>query len=399
MFRRQSSHRSRPYQNFRKPMQKSRRVTGSNIDINKLINKVSDESTVKTADQPIIHSFRDFKVDPRVLANIMRRGYAIPTPIQDQAIPFGLEGKDVIGLANTGTGKTAAFLVPLINKMLADRSQKALILAPTRELAQQTSEEMREFAMGLNLFAVLCIGGTNIMHQIKMLRRPHNFVIGTPGRLIDLIKRKLIRPETFKNVVVDESDRMVDMGFIKDIRFILEKLPRERQSFCFTATLDAEVEGLVRQFLRDPVKVSVKMRSTPANVRQDIIRVPQDKHAKMNILVEHLAKPGFDKVLVFGRTKHGVEKVARALYACGIKADSIHGNKTQNYRMKALAKFKKGEIKVLVATDVAARGLDINNVSHVINFDIPATYDDYVHRIGRTGRAEKSGIALTFVSG
>ncbi len=399
MYRNRSRSHSRPYQNSRKPMQKSRRVTGSSININQLISRVSDESAVKTTEQEVTHSFNDFKVDSRVLANIMRRGYTTPTPIQDQAIPFGLEGKDVIGLANTGTGKTAAFLVPLINKMLADRSQKALILAPTRELAQQTSEELREFAMGLNLFAVLCIGGTNIMQQIKMLKRPHNFVIGTPGRLIDLIKRKLIRLETFKNVVVDESDRMVDMGFIKDIRFILEKLPRERQSFCFTATLDAEVEGLVRQFLRNPVKVSVKMRDTAANVRQDIIRVPQDKQAKIRVLVEHLAKPGFNKVLVFGRTKHGVEKVAKALHACGIKADSIHGNKTQSYRMKALAKFKKGEIKVLVATDVAARGLDINNVSHVINFDIPATYDDYIHRIGRTGRAEKSGTALTFVSG
>jgi len=380
-------------------MQKSRRVTGSTIDINQLINRVNNESAVQTADQEIIHRFSDFAVDPRVLNNIIRRGYLVPTPIQDQAIPVGLQGRDVIGLANTGTGKTAAFLVPLINKMLADRSQKALILAPTRELAQQTSDELREFAMGLNLFSVLCIGGSNIVHQIKRLASPHNFIIGTPGRIIDLIKRKRIRLEIFKNVVLDESDRMVDMGFIHDIRFILEKLPHQRQSFCFTATLDKQVENLVRQFLHDPVKVSVKMRDTAANVRQDIIRVPQDKNARLNILIEYLGKPGYDKVLVFGRTKHGVEKVAKALYACGIKADSIHGNKTQNYRQKALTKFKKGEIKVLVATDVAARGLDINNVSHVINFDIPANYDDYIHRIGRTGRADRSGTALTFVSG
>lgn len=384
---------------FRRPMQKSRRSFGSTININLLINKVNDEALLKPVEQVIKHQFADFKIDPRIKNNIKQKGYLTPTPIQDQAIPAGLEGKDVIGLANTGTGKTAAFLVPLLNKMLDNRSQKAIILAPTRELALQINDELREFAKGFGISSVLCTGGSNIMFQIRMLRQPFNFIIGTPGRIIDLLDRKNLFLDRFQNVVLDEADRMVDMGFINDIRMILGKLPPVRQSFFFTATLEPKVEELIRQFTHSPVKISVKNRDTAVNVDQDIVRVPQDNKAKLNILIEHLRKPGFDKVLVFGRTKHGVEKVAQALFTAGIKSDSIHGNKSQNYRIKALQRFKKGEVKVLVATDVAARGLDISAVSHVINFDIPATYDDYVHRIGRTGRADRKGIALTFVSG
>ena len=364
-----------------------------------LINKVNDEALLKPVEQVIKHKFSDFKIDPRIMNNIKLKGYLTPTPIQDQAIPPGLEGKDVIGLANTGTGKTAAFLVPLLNKMLGNRMQKAIILAPTRELALQINDELREFAKGFNISSVLCTGGSNIMFQIRMLKQHFNFIIGTPGRIMDLMDRRQLFLDRFQNVVLDEADRMVDMGFINDIRMILGKLPAERQSFFFTATLDAKVEELIRQFTKNPVKISVKNRDTAVNVDQDIVRVPQDNKAKLNILIEHLRKPGFDKVLVFGRTKHGVEKVAQALFTAGIKSDSIHGNKSQNYRIKALQRFKKGEVKVLVATDVAARGLDISAVSHVINFDIPATYDDYVHRIGRTGRADQKGIALTFVSG
>lgn len=380
-------------------MQKSRRVQGTTININQLISKVNDETVLKTVEQVIQHKFEDFQMDPRIKNNVKQKGYLTPTPIQDQTIPHGLAGKDVIGLANTGTGKTAAFLIPLLNKMLDNRSQKALILAPTRELALQINDELRDFGKGFNLNSILCIGGSNIMFQIRMLKHPHNFIIGTPGRILDLIDRRLLKLEQFQNVVLDEADRMVDMGFINDIRTILGKMPQQRQSFFFTATLDNKVEELIRQFTKEPVKISVKMRDTAANVDQDIVRVPQDNSAKLRILIEHLAKPGFDKVLVFGRTKHGVEKVAKALLTSGIKSDSIHGNKSQNYRQKALIRFKRGEVKVLVATDVAARGLDINGVSHVINFDIPATYDDYVHRIGRTGRADCKGIALTFVSG
>lgn len=370
----------------------------STIDIRLLINKVNDEALVKAPEHVIKHKFEDFKIDPRIKQNIKQKGYLTPTPIQDQAIPPGLEGKDVIGLANTGTGKTAAFLVPLLNKMLTNRASRALILAPTRELAVQIQEELHEFAKGLNLYSVLCIGGSNIMQQIRGLRHHHNFVIGTPGRIIDFLKRKVLHLDYFDNVVLDEADRMVDMGFINDIRFILSKLPFVRQSFFFTATLESKVEELIRQFLKNPVKISVKMRNTSANIDQDILNVPRDPKEKLKILIDLLAKPDFDKVLIFGRTKHGVEHVVRDLLRCGIKAESIHGNKSQNQRQRALQKFKKGEVQVLMATDVAARGLDISAVSHVINYDLPATYDDYVHRIGRTGRADKRGKALTFVS-
>ncbi|MBI5754033.1 DEAD/DEAH box helicase [Candidatus Peregrinibacteria bacterium] len=370
----------------------------STIDVRLLMNKVNSEAIIKEPEQIIKHKFEDFKIDPRIKSNIKMKGYMCPTPIQDQAIPVGLEGRDVIGLANTGTGKTAAFLIPLLNKMLNNRASRAIILAPTRELAMQIQDELREFAKGFNLNSVLCIGGSNIMQQIRGLKSHHNFVIGTPGRIIDFLKRKLLHLDYFDNVVLDEADRMVDMGFINDIRFILSKLPFVRQSFFFTATLEPKVEELIRQFLKNPVKISVKIRNTAANIEQDIVHVPQDRMEKLKVLVSLLNQPDFDKVLIFGRTKHGVEHVVRDLLRCGIKAESIHGNKSQNQRQRALQKFKKGEIQVLMATDVAARGLDISGVSHVINYDLPATYDDYVHRIGRTGRADKRGKALTFVT-
>lgn len=382
----------------RGPMKKSGRMIGTTINVNQLINKVNDEAFIKPTEHVIKHQFKDFPLDQRLQHNIDLKGYISPTPIQDQSIPVGLEGRDVIGIANTGTGKTAAFLIPIINKMLADRSQKALIMAPTRELAVQIGDELKEFARGLNLHAVLCIGGSDIRRQAQMIRSPFNFIIGTPGRLIDLYDRRLLHLDRFQNVVLDEADRMVDMGFINDMRLILGKLPAARQSFFYTATLEPKVEDLIRQFMNSPVKVSVKVRDTSANIEQDIVRVPHDKNAKMDILIELLKRPGFDKVLVFGRTKFGVEKISRALIAAKLRADSIHGDKSQNYRQRALQKFKKGEVQILCATDVAARGLDINGVSHVINFDIPATYDDYVHRIGRTGRADRKGIALTFVT-
>ncbi|MBU1019100.1 MAG: DEAD/DEAH box helicase [Patescibacteria group bacterium] len=367
------------------------------MDINLLINKANNESSIETPDNPIKHQFDDFKIDSRLKNNITSKGYLSPTPIQDETIPVGLEGRDVIGIANTGTGKTAAFLIPLINKMLINGSHQALIVTPTRELAFQINEEFKEFAKGFGLTSALCIGGTNLRVQQRMFNRPINFVIGTPGRIIDLLNRKVFSLSRFHNVVLDEADRMVDMGFIKDIRLILGKLPTERQSFFFTATLEAKVEELIRQFMNNPIKVSVKIRQTPTNIEQDIVHVPSGKTAKQNILIELLKKPEFEKVLVFCRTKHGANKVVKALHERRIRSNAIHGNKSQNYRLKALDDFKKNAIQVLVATDVAARGLDISSVSHVINFDIPATYDDYVHRIGRTGRADKLGKALTFV--
>lgn len=374
------------------------RIKGTTIRLDQLINRVNKDESTAVEVIEIKHKFIDFGFDPRLQKNVDARNYKLPTPIQDQSIPVGLSGRDVIGIANTGTGKTAAFLLPLINKMLHDRNEKAIILAPTRELAQQILDELIEFSRGLNLQAVLAIGGASINAQARAIRMPFNFLIGTPGRVIDLFERRLLHLDRFQNVVLDEADRMVDMGFINDMKLILGKVAKNRQSYFFTATMENKVEDLIRQFLNSPVKISVKVRDTAKNIEQDIVRVPSDVAGKIAKLAELLRTPEFSKTIVFGRTKHGVEKISKALYNFGIRSDSIHGDKTQAYRQKALNRFKSGEVDVLLATDVAARGLDIKEVSHVINFDLPSNYDDYVHRIGRTGRADKKGMAITFVS-
>lgn len=341
------------------------------------------------------NNFSDFLVAGRIKINVANKGYTIPTPIQDQVIPLVLEGRDVIGLANTGTGKTGAFLIPLINKALYNRSEKVLILAPTRELAVQINDELKIFAEGMNIFSVLCIGGTGLAFQIAGLRKSHDFVIGTPGRIKDLKNQGKLNLALYNNIVLDEVDRMMDMGFINDMRFIISHLPGRRQSLFFSATLPKEVIPLAQAFLRNPVTVSVKSQETAQNIEQDIIRI--NGRNKVDVLHDLLAQEGFDKVLVFGRTKWGMEKLLKILMQRGFKVAAIHGNKNQNQRQRALDQFKREEIQVLLATDVASRGLDIEDVTHVINYDQPASYEDYIHRIGRTGRADKKGKALTFV--
>ncbi len=364
-----------------------------NIDVSRFVNKA-----VITEDAPHFvpeHSFADFHVDQRLKVNIIARGYETPTPIQDRAIPHVLRGFDVVGIANTGTGKTAAFLIPLIDKMLRNPKENVLVIVPTRELATQIEEEFRAFAKGLTLFSIICIGGTNIGRQIRDLRHNYRVVIGTPGRLKDLAERRAISLAKFTTVVLDEADRMLDMGFIHDIKHLLAFLPPMRHTLFFSATLSREIGALISQFLREPITISVKTAETATSVEQDIVRVGGKD--KLSVLHDLLIQPGYEKVLIFGRTKHGVEKLSKLLAARGFKAASIHGNKTQSHRQKALDLFKKSHVQVLVATDVAARGIDVSGVSHVINYDIPSTYEDYVHRIGRTGRAGKKGKALTFV--
>ncbi|MBP7842444.1 DEAD/DEAH box helicase [Candidatus Woesebacteria bacterium] len=340
------------------------------------------------------HSFADFEVCEPLKQNIVKRGYVTPTPIQDQAIPHLLQGRDIIGLANTGTGKTAAFLIPLINKIYQN-SGKALIIAPTRELAVQIQDEFKLFAQGMKLYSTLCIGGASMSNQIYSLRRDNDFVIGTPGRLIDLEKRGIINMGEFESIVLDEVDHMFDMGFIQDVKYIISKLPNKRHSLFFSATLPAKLQDVVHQFLYNPVKVTIETQKASANVNQDIIKV--NGQSKVDLLHDLLNQDGFEKVLVFGRTKHGLNKLSQALLTRGIRVAAIHGNKSQAQRQKALAQFKKDAIQVLLATDIASRGLDIDNVTHVINYDLPQTYEDYIHRIGRTGRANKTGIALSFV--
>jgi superfamily II DNA/RNA helicase len=344
------------------------------------------------------HRFTDFGFLPELERIIAARGYTTPTPVQDGAIKPALEGRDIIGLANTGTGKTAAFVLPIIQRLkTVDRDQKVLIIAPTRELAVQIDEEFKAFARGLQLYSALCVGGVNLRAQISQLARRPQVVIGTPGRLKDLFNQRALRLDQTGIVVLDEADRMLDMGFIRDIRFLLEKLPQKRQSLCFSATINPEISGLLDGMLVDPVTISVRQGETSDHVEQDVIKAGS-KEEKLTILQDLLKQPGFEKVLVFGQTKWSVQRLAEALSKQGIAAEAIHGNKSQPQRQRALKAFKDGRVAVLVATDVAARGLDIPSVSHVINFDQPATYDDYVHRIGRTGRAGQRGKALTFVA-
>lgn len=354
---------------------------------------------VVTTEEPVFipeHHFADFDINPHLKKNIAAKGYETLTPIQDKTIPHILLGQDIVGLAETGTGKTAAFLVPLIDKVIKQKGERVLIMAPTRELAVQIERELASLARGLGFRGMVAVGGANINPQIAALRHHPAFVIGTPGRLKDLMERRELDLSDFGTVVLDEADRMLDMGFIDDMRFILAKMRRERHTLFFSATMGKEIERLIGDFLTSPVVISVKRRDTPTSIHQDVVRIPRDKD-KFDVLAELLQDREFTKVLVFGRTKHGVEKLATALSRRRIFAESIHGNKTHNARLRALDAFKRGKVGVLVATDVAARGLDIPQVSHVINYDLPSTYEDYIHRIGRTGRAAHKGKALTFI--
>ncbi len=344
------------------------------------------------------HTFADFKIDPSLKESIIKKGYELPTPIQDRAIPYILQGQDIVGIANTGTGKTAAFLIPLVNKVKLNPREQVLIISPTRELSMQIDEELRSLTKGMKIFSVCCVGGMHIGKQIQELKFQYNFIIGTPGRLKDLIARKMIKLSEFKTVVLDEADRMLDMGFIADMRFIMEGMPKDRHTLFFSATISSDIEKIIKDFLKDPVRISVKTQDTAKNIDQDVIHIKPGE-TKGDVLRKLLSQAQFSKVLIFGRTKHGVERISKELIAKGVKAESIHGNKNHSQRQRALKNFKEDKLQVLVATDVAARGLDIADVTHVINYDIPATYDDYVHRIGRTGRINKKGKALTFIGG
>lgn len=344
----------------------------------------------------ITHAFSDFALSTQLQETIKAKGFTTPTPIQDQTIPAILEGKDIIGTANTGTGKTAAFLIPLLQKITLDRNQRVLIVAPTRELAVQIHKEFRDFSRGLSLRSAMLIGGANEWRQRQDLKLDPHVVVATPGRLKDFIESRYIRLSAFRNVVLDEADRMVDIGFINDIKYFISLLPKERQSLFFSATISGRVGEILTDFVTNPVRVSVKTVDAATTIKQDVIRTPS-KDAKIEVLHDLLIKKEFGKVLIFGRTKWGVQKLSDELVRRGFRSGAIHGNKRQNQRQYVLEQFKRSEIQILLATDVASRGLDIPDVSHVINYDLPETLEDYIHRIGRTGRANKRGIALTFV--
>lgn len=358
---------------------------------------VRDAASTLTQEEYVAkNTFADFAISEKLKTNIIKRGYKTPTPIQDQAIPELLCGRDVVGTAHTGTGKTAAFLIPLIDKVFKNYCERVLIIAPTRELAVQIEEELKEFSQGMNIFSVLCIGGVNIEGQIRKLYYNPQFVIGTPGRLLDLERQQKLDFANFANIVLDEVDRMLDMGFIQDVNYIVSKLPVPRHSLFFSATIPPKVQELMNKFLRNPIRIKVQSTPLLANIDHEVIRL--NGKAKIEVLHDLLIKDGFHKVLIFGRTKFGIERLSQELTSRGFHVASIHGNKSQSRRQKALFDFKSNRIQILLATDLASRGLDIDNVTHVINYELPGTYEDYIHRIGRTGRADKKGKALTFVN-
>lgn len=404
--------RTRPFTNDSRQQQRSngrpsghrRTFSGSGRRTNKRVQPTFDPSQfinrapVEVAEVVYTSThgnFTDFALHDRIQRNIADSGLTKPSPIQDQIIPEILEGKDVIGLAQTGTGKTAAFLIPLLDRMLRGETTRTLILTPTRELAIQIEAEFRKLAARTTLRAVTCVGGMPIGPQIKALRQKPSFIIGTPGRVLDLIERNHIRTQDIDSIVLDEADRMLDMGFINDMRTILKHTPTDRHTLFFSATMTKEAQKITGDFLRDPITVSVKKQDVSKSVAQDVVPYANDR--KFDTLLALLSTPACSRVIIFGAMKRSVEELSKKLRQEGIIAESIHGNKTHGQRQRALDNFKSGRAKVLVATDVAARGIHVDSVSHVINYDLPNTFEDYVHRIGRTGRGSHSGQAWTFI--
>ena len=357
--------------------------------------------TLSSADVPSAErtiSFADLNLHPTILDAIRDAGYSAPTPIQRDAIPLALNGRDIMGLAQTGTGKTAAFTLPIIERLIdGPRRTRALILTPTRELCVQVEESFRKYARHGEISVIAVYGGVPLDPQEKRLREGVDVVVATPGRLIDHLDRQNVVFDDLEVLVLDEADRMLDMGFAPQINRIVDQVPAYRQTLLFSATMPPEVEALARKYLRKPIVVQVGVRSAAAStVTHAVYPVPREK--KNALLVELLTGSVHDSVLIFSRTKHGANRNVRDLEKAGVSATAMHADKSQSQRTKALQEFKDGKISVLVATDIAQRGLDISGITHVINYDVPQQAEDYVHRIGRTGRAAKEGDAYTFMS-
>lgn len=350
----------------------------------------------QTTDYTAQNNFADFAMHPLLKNNIAGKGYKTPSEIQDKTIALGLSGQDVVGVANTGTGKTAAFAIPILNKLMHDRDSRALIIAPTRELALQIESQCKLLAQNSGLTGALIIGGMPMGRQISALKNGANIIIGTPGRLKDHVKQGNLSLGNCHMVVLDEVDRMLDMGFIIDVRFLLDLLPAQRQSFFFSATLSPEINTLIDSFASNPVTVNVKAGETSDNVHQDVIAY-ETKPQRIELLNDLLLRSDVKKVLIFCEMKYGAERLAKELIARGFSADALHGGKSQGRRVRVLDNFRDSTVNILVATDVAARGIDVSDITHVINFDEPHSYNDYIHRIGRAGRAGRVGHALTFV--
>lgn len=343
-------------------------------------------------------NFEQFNLDPRLMQGIKYAGYQTATPIQEAAIPAALRGRDIIGTAQTGTGKTAAFVLPILNKLLDGQRglPRALIVTPTRELAEQINQVVHALSAGTGLRSVTIYGGVGADRQIKALRQGVDILVATPGRLLDLMQQRFAKLNRIETLVLDEADRMFDMGFLPDVRRIIKAVPLERQTMLFSATFPAEVELLASQSLTNPQRISMGISRPAHTVTHALYPVPS--HLKSALLLRLLKQIDSDSVLVFTRTKHRADKVARQIAHAGFRVTSLHGNRTQGQRERALHGFKTGHFPIMVATDIAARGLDIEGITHVINYDMPDTADAYIHRIGRTGRAQRTGDAFTLVT-
>jgi ATP-dependent RNA helicase RhlE len=343
-------------------------------------------------------NFEQFNLDSRLMQGIKYAGYETATPIQEAAIPAALRGRDIIGTAQTGTGKTAAFVLPILNKLLDGPRgiPRALIVTPTRELAEQIHQVVRALSAGTKLRSAAIYGGVGANRQIKALKEGAEILVATPGRLLDLLQQRHAKLERIEILVLDEGDRMFDMGFLPDVKRIIRAVPVQRQTMLFSATFPLEVEQLAAQSLRDPQRISLGLSRPAHTVTHALYPVPA--HLKSALLLKLLKQTATESVLVFTRTKHRAEKVARQIAHAGFRVTSLHSNRTQGQRQQALSGFKSGHFPIMVATDIAARGLDVENISHVINYDMPDTADAYIHRIGRTGRAQRTGDAFTLVT-
>ncbi len=340
-------------------------------------------------------NFNQFNLDSRLQTGIKRAGYQTPTPIQEQAIPAALAGRDLVGTAQTGTGKTAAFVLPILHKLLSGNPKKtrALIVTPTRELAEQINQTVRDLSQGTQLRSTTIYGGVGANPQIQALHRGVEIIVACPGRLLDLVAKGHARLNNIEILVLDEADRMFDMGFLPDVRRIIKAVPAQRQTMLFSATFPAEVEKLARQSLSNPQRITLGISRPAFTVSHALYPVSQ--HLKRALIFELLKETETDSVLIFTRTKHRARRLDRQLKKAGYKVTSLHSDRTQGQRQNALKGFKSGHFRIMVATDIAARGLDVENISHVINFDMPDTADAYIHRIGRTGRAKRTGKAFT----
>lgn len=353
---------------------------------------------------PLLTSFQDFGLAEPIARALREEDYVTPTPIQAQTIPTALTGRDVVGIAQTGTGKTASFALPILHRLLENRIKpqpktcRVLVLSPTRELSGQILDSFNAYGRHLRLASTLAIGGVPMGRQVRALMQGVDVLVATPGRLLDLVQSNGLKLSSVEFLVLDEADRMLDMGFINDIRKIVAKLPIKRQTLFFSATMPKDIAELADSMLRDPARVAVTpVSSTAERINQRIIQV--DFAAKPAFLTKLLKDEPINRALVFTRTKHGADKVVKTLEKAGIAASAIHGNKSQNHRERTLAQFRSGEIRTLVATDIAARGIDVDGITHVINFDLPNVPETYVHRIGRTARAGADGTAISLVAG